>query len=106
MNAQFKKGVLDLILLYTLKHTAKTTYDVLVDLREAMDVNENTIYPLLRRLESEGYITHEKIQGDMGAPRKVFLLTETGIKHLESLHQDWNKFYIQVNHLLGGLKDE
>ena len=106
MNAQFKKGVLDLILLYTLKHQAKTTYDVLSELRDAMDVNENTIYPLLRRLESDGYITHEKHQGEMGAPRKVYLLTELGKEHLEKMYQDWTIFYTQVNHLLGGKNHE
>ncbi len=102
MNAQFKKGVLDLIALHVISEGPMTTYDVLVKLRDALDVNENTIYPLLRRLEQDTLISHQKHQGDMGAPRKVFLLTDAGKTHLATLKKDWFEFSSVVHTILGG----
>lgn len=106
MNAQFKKGILDLIILQILSKRAMTTYDVLIRLRDAMHVNENTVYPILRRLEEDLLIYHEKEKGDMGAPRKIFLLTEKGKKQLENLHKEWDYFANQVNYILGDNDDE
>ncbi len=106
MNAQFKKGVLDLITLHILKNGQMTTYDVLVELRDRLSVNENTIYPLLRRLENDSLISHLKVQGEMGAPHKVFVLTERGKTQLEMLRKDWDDFYQEVNDILGGKNDE
>ena len=106
MNAQFKKGVLDLIALHILNQGKMTAYDVLVKLRDSLEVNENTIYPLLRRLENDDYITYEKIQGEMGAPRKVFLLTNKGVEQLNVLKGDWVDFFREVNRILGGDKHE
>lgn len=106
MNAQFKKGVLDLIALHIISDGPMTTYDVLVKLRDALDVNENTIYPLLRRLEQDELISHQKHQGDMGAPRKVYLLTPEGTKRLVTLRDDWYDFSSVVHTILGGKNNE
>lgn len=102
MNPQFKKGVLELCLLHVLEAKPMTTYDVLASLSERLDINENTVYPLLRRLESEAFITHEKRYGEMGAPRKVFLLTEKGLEEKEKLKQEWVEFMSRINDVLGG----
>lgn len=102
MNAQFKKGVLDLVLLHLIHQKPLSAYDILVSLRSGLHVNENTIYPLLRRLESEGYLAYEKSYGEMGAPKKVFVLTKEGQDHYQTLYQDWKSFQHQVSLLLGG----
>ncbi len=102
MNPQFKKGVLELCLLHVLEAKPLTTYDVLALLSERLDINENTVYPLLRRLESETLITHEKQYGEMGAPRKVYLLTEKGQQEKTKLKEEWTEFMSRINDVLGG----
>lgn len=103
MNAQFKKGVLEMVLLQTLKPAALSTYDVLKHLRDRLDVNENTIYPLLRRLEAEGYVTFEKVYGELGAPRKLFKLTASGLEHLTTLSTQWWSFTEEVSAVMKGV---
>ena len=102
MNAQFKKGVLDLVLLHLVHERPVSVYDILIRLRSALDVNENTIYPLLRRLEKEGHLRHVKRAGEMGAPKKIFGLTPSGTEHYRSLYEQWETFKNEVSSLLGG----
>ncbi len=106
MNAQFKKGVLDLILLHLIRQKPVSAYDLLTEISKRLEVNENTIYPLLRRLDKEGYLSHEKQQGDMGAPKKVFILTEQGQSHYTKLYRDWQAFQVEVSSILGGQSND
>lgn len=106
MNVQFKKGVLEMVLLQTLKPSPMSAYDVLKHLSNRLDVNENTIYPLLRRLEIEGYLMFDKIYGDLGAPRKLFKLTEKGLLHLEDLSTQWWRFSKEVSTLMKGVSND
>ncbi|TVP96511.1 MAG: PadR family transcriptional regulator [Acholeplasmatales bacterium] len=105
MNAQFKKGVLDLVLLHIVHTGPVSAYDILVKTSSGLQVNENTIYPLLRRLERDGYLKHEKQQGEMGAPKKVFLLTDVGRSHYLERLEAWRTFQKEVSHVLGGADD-
>ncbi len=106
MNVQFKKGVLDLILLHLIEEKPRSAYDLIILLSEGLHVNENTIYPLLRRLEKEAYLSHKKAYGEMGAPKKIFLLTEKGKEHYLKLYHDWHSFQKEVSILLGGNKND
>jgi PadR family transcriptional regulator PadR len=51
-------------------------------------VEENTLYPLLRRLEKNGWIRSEWEVGG-GRPRKFYLITETGRKVREQALEVW-----------------
>jgi PadR family transcriptional regulator PadR len=106
MNAQFKKGVLEMVLLQIIKPAPMSTYDVLKQLRQRLDVNENTIYPLLRRLEVEGYCTYDKVYGELGAPRKLFKLTDNGLEQLNQLTQQWWAFTEEVSALMKGVSHD
>ncbi len=106
MKTQFKKGVLDLVLLHLIQDQPMTAYALLTTLKATMDVSQNTIYPLLRRLERLGYLSHEKSASSMGAPKKVFKLTQAGKMHYQKLFQDWHAFQSQVSEILGGKKND
>ena len=106
MNVQFKKGVLDLVLLHLVYDEPLSAYDVVHRLSNRLDVSANTIYPLLRRLEKDQYLMHEKRPSTMGAPKKVFTLTKQGKAHYIALKNAWLDFQAEVNLLLGGNTDE
>lgn len=53
MNPQFKKGVLELIVLESVRRKDRYGYELVEEVSEIIDVNEGTIYPLLKRLTNE-----------------------------------------------------
>ena len=50
MNAQFKKGVLELVVLESVRKKDMYGYELVEEVSKVIDVNEGTIYPLLKRL--------------------------------------------------------
>ena len=55
MNTQFKRGVLELVVLLSISKEDMYGYQLVSKVSEVIDVNEGTIYPLLRRLTNEKY---------------------------------------------------
>ena len=51
MNSQFKKGVLELIVLVSVNKRDMYGYELVLEVSKVVDVNEGTIYPLLKRLK-------------------------------------------------------
>ena len=54
MNIQFKKGVLELCVLSQLVKGDRYGYDLASDLARTIEIADGTIYPVLRRLKSDG----------------------------------------------------
>ena len=101
MNSQFKKGVIELIVLRLFTQKKLSTFEVLEQLRDPLEVNENTVYPVIRRLQSEGYLDVEKKELPVGAPRKYFFATDKGNQYVNELQKDWRLFVSTVDQLLG-----
>jgi len=57
MNPQFKRGILEFLVLKTIKDEPRSGYEVLETLGREVDVGLNTIYPILRRLAKKGLCT-------------------------------------------------
>ena len=51
MNAQFKKGVLDLVVMVVVSQHDIYGYELVKRVCEVVEVNEGTIYPLLKRMK-------------------------------------------------------
>ena len=107
MNIQFKKGVLELCVLSLLYHSEMYGYELTSKLSEAISISDGTIYPLLRRLKNEGYVTTYLSESNEGPPRKYYRLTETGTDYKENLITEWAALSVGVNKLIeGGLENE
>lgn len=107
MNIQFKKGVLELCVLSLLYHSEMYGYELTSKLSEAISISDGTIYPLLRRLKNEGYVTTYLSESNEGPPRKYYRLTETGTGYKENLITEWAALSAGVNKLIeGGLENE
>jgi len=102
MNAQFKKGIIELLVLKTIADESQTAFEVISILGAAIDVNENTIYPILRRLTKQEYFITEKVPSTLGAPRKIYKITDKGKTKLTSYKEEWETFLAQVFKILGG----
>jgi PadR family transcriptional regulator PadR len=102
MNAQFKKGIIELCVLKVISRNDMYGFEVIETLSKELDVNENTIYPILRRLTKQGYFETYKQVVSVGAPRKYYKLTEDGAIQLQQFEQDWLDFLSSVTRILGG----
>ncbi len=106
MNTQFKKGILEMCILYVINEKDMYGFEVIEKLSKAIDVNDNTVYPILRRLTSQDlFITYEK-QTNLGAPRKYYRITKTGIKKLNQSLDEWKTFLNGVFEIIGGQTHE
>lgn len=92
MNAQFKKGVLELVVLVVIGEKDRYGYEIISMVRDVLDVNEGTIYPLLKRLTNEHYFDTYLIESTEGPPRKYYRLTEAGKIYKDQLKKEWFGF--------------
>lgn len=97
MNSQFKKGVLDLIVMMIVDQGDIYGYELVKKVCEVVDVNEGTIYPLLKRLTRDQFFETYLKESTEGPPRKYYHMTEKGKLSMLQLKQDWFKFSAKVN---------
>lgn len=108
MNSQFKRGIIELCVLSELVGEDKYGYQLINGISIHLDVNENTIYPILRRLTQDGYFTTYLQESDLGAPRKYYKITDSGFQYYLALRNEWDHFIGGVYEILneGGKKNE
>lgn len=102
MNIQFKKGVLELCVLSLLRDHEHYGYEIIQKVADTIEISEGTIYPLLKRLRDEGYVSTRLVESSQGPSRKYYALTDLGRKETEKKIIDWFTFTKQVNELLKG----
>lgn len=100
MNSQFKKGVLELIVLLVISKEDKYGYQLVSEVGRIMDVNEGTIYPLLKRLTNEKYCETYLEQSAEGPARKYYKITKAGKIYLDILSKEWLVFSDTVNNFI------
>lgn len=89
---QFKKGVLELIVLISVTNRDMYGYELVSEVSKVIDVNEGTIYPLLKRLTNEHYFETYLKESTEGPPRKYYHLTLSGKLYKDNLKKEWLEF--------------
>jgi DNA-binding PadR family transcriptional regulator len=75
-------------------------YSLIQDLSQlGIEVEANTLYPLLRRLEKQG-ILKSKWETSSGKPRKYYARTSMGDQMYTELLNEWNQMVTSMNTLL------
>lgn len=75
-------------------------YGLKVRMSQLMKINENTLYPLLRRLEKEEYLTIVNKTSESNRIRKYYSITPKGKQHLKNKKIEWINFIESVNKIL------
>lgn len=90
MEAELRRGTVQLVAL-TLLEIPRYGYDLVRLLSSSgFEVEEGTLYPLLRRLEQQGVL--ESTWNTEGArPRKYYSLSEEGRTHRRDLVEAWRR---------------
>ena len=87
---ELRRGSLMLAVLASLKKSFYG-YSLLQELQDkGMEIEANTLYPLLRRLETQGLLTSSWDTTE-SRPRKYYTISEKGSLVLESLLSEWDK---------------
>ena len=100
MNVQFKKGVFELIVLVAVNKKDMYGYELVAEVSKVVDVNEGTIYPLLKRLTNEHYFETYLRESTEGPPRKYYHLTDAGKIYKQQLENEWYGLQRSVNSFL------
>ncbi|MFD2216724.1 MULTISPECIES: PadR family transcriptional regulator [Bacillaceae] len=107
MNVQFKKGALELCVLILICRKDQYGYELAQNISSKIQVAEGTLYPLLRRLTKEEYVTTYLAESSEGPPRKYYSLTDKGKGYMNILIEEWTQFSNAVNEfILEGTKSE
>jgi PadR family transcriptional regulator PadR len=91
MDAQMKKGLLDVCVLSVLKDEESYGYKIISELAPYIRISESTLYPILRRLEGSGALTTHSVEHN-GRLRKYFRITEKGHTRIEEFIEDMKEF--------------
>ena len=100
MNTQFRKGVLEICVLTLISKKDMYGYEIVQNISKVIEVNEGTIYPILRRLTKEEYFETYILESNEGPARKYYKITDKGIENLDRLKNEWNEFVCAVNTFL------
>lgn len=96
---ELRRGTVVLGCLYLLRDSGYG-YGLLEDLQSrGFAVDANTLYPLLRRLEKQGYLTSEW-NTEQARPRKFYRTSPSGNRLAEVLTADWRFLTAAVESLI------
>ncbi len=96
-------ALLDAIVLAVVSHDAQGTYGYKItqDVRQAIDISESTLYPVLRRLQKDGCLeTYDMEYG--GRNRRYYRITESGMEQLKLYRDEWITYSEKISRLFAG----
>lgn len=104
LKLELRRGVVVLAVLSQME-TARYGYDLIRQLAgRGLDIEEGTLYPLLRRLEKQGLLESEWEMGK-ARPRKYYRISEMGRKVLAVLTAEWDSTVEVMHYILYGEKN-
>ncbi|MEG0856540.1 MAG: PadR family transcriptional regulator [Terrisporobacter sp.] len=100
MNTQFRKGVLEICVLALISKKDMYGYEIVQSISQVINVNEGTIYPILRRLTKDEYFEAYILESSGGPARKYYKITTLGRDYLGKMISEWNDFVGAVSLIL------
>jgi PadR family transcriptional regulator, regulatory protein PadR len=101
-EVQLRKGCLELAILAALWEGKLYGLEILRRLEGDSDlvISEGTVYPLLNRLKSLGFLQSEWVESGGGHPRKYYSLTLAGKRRAQEMIGIWGRFSSSMGRLL------
>lgn len=101
MQTQIKKGLLDPYVLAIVKLEDTYGYKLLQDVSSAIEISESTLYPVLRRLETQNCLSTYHVEHN-GRLRKYYKITAEGIVKLEEYKQEYFEVKKIIDFIING----
>ena len=102
--ADLLQGTLDLLILKTLTREPLHGWGIAKRIQllsgDELSVGQGSLYPALHRLETQGWITAQWKDSDLGRSAKFYSLTRDGRQQLERELETWKRLSSAVGLLL------
>ena len=103
-KSQIKRGTLEFCILLMISQKPCYGYDLISRLETwpILTAKESTIYPLLRRLLREEYLSSFWQDTAEGLPpRKYYAITDKGKEYLSAMSEEWEKLLAAIAEIKG-----
>lgn len=101
MAIQLGSVLLDACVLAVVIREDTYGYKLTQEVKQIMDVSESTLYPVLRRLQKDGYLrTYDKTF--QGRNRRYYTVTEKGREQFQQFYDQWKRMRVKIDEVMDG----
>ena len=90
MDAQLRRGILDVCVLSAIKNEDSYGYKIIKELKPVLELSESTLYTILKRLEDSKMLTVRSAEYE-GRLRKYYHITPKGLRRIEEFKDEWKE---------------
>lgn len=101
LDAQMKKGLLDVCVLFILKKEDTYGYKLTQEISGLLETSESALYPVLRRLENQGLLETYSLEHS-GRLRRYYRITAEGITRLTEYIAELKDLKKILDYMIGG----
>lgn len=101
MDAQLKRGVLDVCVLAAIRSEDSYGYKIIKDVSPFLELSESTLYTILKRLEEQNMLIVRSVE-HAGRLRKYYHITSKGIKRIEEFKDEWKEIMMIYSFIIKG----
>ena len=105
MDAQLKRGILDVCVLAAIKDKDSYGYQIIKDMSPYIELSESTLYTILKRLEAADMLTVRTAEHG-GRLRKYYHITGEGLKRIDDFKEEWKEVISIYNFVVKEGNDE
>lgn len=98
--------LIEFLILSVLQKEDSYGYEISRTVKLVADIKESTLYPILKKLEKNGFMT-TYTKEYQGRKRKYYSLTDAGAEELKFLNSEWIIYRDTIDDIVEGrMKDE
>ncbi len=98
-------ALLDALVLSVVSREDTYGYKITQEIRDAMEMSESTLYPVLRRLMKSEFLTSYD-QEYLGRNRRYYKITDKGVEQLKNYREEWLIYMDKINSLISDQIDK
>ena len=105
MDAQMKRGFLEVCVLASINRQDSYGYQIVKDVPAILNLTESTLYPILKRLETAGALKTYAIEHN-GRLRKYYRITDEGRRRIDDFCASWGEMVRIHDYIEGARHDQ
>jgi PadR family transcriptional regulator PadR len=96
-------SLLDALVLAVVSKEDTYGYKITQEVKDAVEISESTLYPVLRRLQKDACLTTYDMEY-LGRNRRYYKITSKGLTLLSSYRSEWEIYKTSMSKVLSGGK--
>lgn len=98
MDIQLKRGFIEICVLSSMLGEDSYGYKLIRDVSPYIEISESTLYPILKRLESAGYVSVYSAEHN-GRLRKYYSISNSGRGKIADFLSEWESIMKVYNYI-------